>query len=546
MSKRILTIAILLVVFLALALPAHTQEANEGGTLIMMQSADVISWDQTRTTWPSIRDVRPLYDTLLTVDDNDNLLPFLATDWEISEDGLEYTFHLREGVMFHDGTPWNADAVIFNIQRQIDDEDARGHVRMSRVVEMEALDEHTAWIKIGEANGDFIYDVAVGTDSYQISPTAWGEDGSTFHENPVGTGAFMFEAHEPQSEIRYVKNPNYWQGSPLLDGLTIRIHGDTQVRLIEIESGNVHYVDGIEPEDAVRLQNDSDLVVNAPLGPGVTMISLNTSRYPMTELSLRKALAYTVDFDAIMEEILFGLPVRSRGGVSPNSPYWTDDLPEIAPYDPEMAGQLLDEAGWLMADDGFRYRECDMNEENPPAGKECVDGREKLVVNMISADFALWGLFNEIYQEYLTDVGIDAPIKTAEWNAMLDEWRENQGNWTFGHHSQGSFFAVTSAIEASWAPDSFWTIYQIDDAVEPYLIEVAAELQALADDFSATTDLEERKRLSHAAQHIFQEQQLTIWGWHSPWINVVSPNVEGIEFELGGRIPLFHKAWLSE
>ena len=546
MSKRFLIFAVLLVSLLVLALPVQPQDAVEGGELIMMQSADVIAWDQTRTTWPSIRDVRPLYDTLLTVDDNDNLLPFLATDWEISEDGVEYTFHLREGVMFHDGTPWNADAVIFNIQRQLDDEDARGHVRLSIIQQMEAVDDHTVKIWIDEPNGDFIYIVAVGTDAYQISPTAWGEDGSTFHENPTGTGAFMFEAHEPQSEIRYVANPNYWQGAPLLDRLTIRIHGDTTVRLIEIESGNVHYVDGIEPEDAVRLQNDSDLVVNTPVGPGVTMISVNTSRYPMTELSLRQALAHAVDFDTIIEEILFGLPQRSRGGVSPNSPYWTDDLPEVAPYDPERAGEILDEAGWLMADDGFRYRECDMNEESPPEFKECVDGLEKLVVNIISADFALWGLFNEIYQQYLTDIGIDAPVKTAEWNAMLDEWRENQGNWTFGHHSQGSFFAVTSAIEAAWRPDAFWSIYQIDDATDPYLVEVAAELQALGEAFAATTDLEERKRLSHAAQRIFLDQQLTIWGWHSPWINIIDPKVEGIVWELGGRIPLFHKAWLNE
>ncbi len=541
MSKKILTTAILIVILLVLALPVQPQDAVEGGTLIMMNSADVIAWDQSRTTWPSIRNVRPLYDSLLAVDDNDNLLPHLATSWEISEDGTEYTFHLREGVMFHDGTPWNAHAVIFNIQRILDDPDARGHVRMSKAVEMNAIDDYTAWIKIGEPNGDFIYEVAVGTDAYQISPTAWGEDGSTFHENPVGTGAFMFKSHEPQSEIQFVANPNYWQGAPLLDGLTIRIHGDNQVRLIEIESGNVHYIDGIDPEDVYRLQSDTDLVVKAPIGPGVSMISINVSRYPMSELSLRKAVAHAVDFETIIEEFQFGYATRSRGGVSPNSPYFTEDLPERAPYDPVKAGEILDEAGWLLADDGFRYRECDG--QGPG---ECVDGREKLVVNIISADFALWGLYNEIYQQYLTDLGIDAPIKTAEWNAMLDEWRENQGNWTFGHHSQGTLFAVNSAIEAAWAPDAFWSIYQIDDSTEPYLIEVAAELQELFDAFSAATDLEERKKLSHRAQAIFLEQQLTIWGWHTPRFNVISPNVEGMEFELGGRIPLFHKAWLNE
>jgi peptide/nickel transport system substrate-binding protein len=540
MSKKVLTVTILLLALLVLVIPVQPQGAVEGGTLVMMQSADVIAWDQTRTTWPSIRDVRPLYDTLLTTDDNDNLLPFLVTEWEISDDGLEYTFRLRDDVMFHDGTPWNAAAVIFNIQRQIDDPDARSHVAYSRVAEMEAIDDHTVWIKIGEANGDFIYDVTVGTGSYQISPTAWGEDGSTFHENPVGTGAFMFKSHEPQSEIQYLSNPNYWQGAPLLDGLTIRIHGDNTVRLIEIESGNVHYIDGIDPDDVYRLQEDTDLVVNAPIGPGVSMISINVSRYPMSELSLRYALAHAVDFEAIIDEFQYGYATRSRGGVSPNSPYFTEDLPERPPYDPVRAGEILDEAGWLLADDGFRYRDCTDDTVN------CEDGKERLVVNIISADFALWGLYNEIYQQYLTDIGVDAPIKTAEWNAMLDEWRENQGNWTFGHHSQGSLFAVTSAIEAAWKPDSFWSIYQIDDSKEPYLIEVAAELQELGDAFAATTDLDERIRLSHRAQTIFLEQQLTIFGWHTPRFNVITPNVEGMLYEYAGRIPLFHRAWLNE
>jgi peptide/nickel transport system substrate-binding protein len=540
MVKRLLIIAVLLVAVLVLAIPVQPQDAVEGGTLIMMNSADVIAWDQTRTTWPSIRNVRPLYDSLLAVDDNDNLLPHLATSWEISEDGLEYTFMLREGVMFHDGTPWNADAVIFNIQRQIDDPDARSQVALSVVTEMEAIDDHTVWIKIGEPNGDFIYTAAVGSAAYQISPAAWGEDGSTFHENPVGTGAFMFKSHEPQSEIQYLSNPNYWQGAPLLDGLTIRIHGDNTVRLIEIESGNVHYIDGIDPDDVYRLQEDTDLVVNAPIGPGVSMISINVSRYPMSELSLRYALAHAVDFEAIIDEFQYGYATRSRGGVSPNSPYFTEDLPERPPYDPVRAGEILDEAGWLLADDGFRYRDCTDDTVN------CEDGKERLVVNIISADFALWGLYNEIYQQYLTDIGVDAPIKTAEWNAMLDEWRENQGNWTFGHHSQGSLFAVTSAIEAAWKPDSFWSIYQIDDSKEPYLIEVATELQELGDAFAATTDLDERIRLSHRAQTIFLEQQLTIFGWHTPRFNVITPNVEGMLYEYAGRIPLFHRAWLNE
>ena len=378
--------------------------------------------------------------------------------------------------------------------------DARGHVRLSKIQKMEAVDDHTVKIWIDKPNGDFIYVAAVGTDAYQISPTAWGEDGSTFHENPVGTGAFMFKSHEPQSEIQYVANPNYWQGAPLLDGLTIRIHGDTTVRLIEVESENVHYVDGIEPEDAVRLQNEGRFVVNTPVGPGVTMISVNTSRYPMTELSLRQALAHAIDFDAIIEEVLFGLPQRSRGGVSPNSPYWTDDLPPIAPYDRSGRARIWTKPAGCRPMTASAIANATWTRRTHRSLRNASTGARNWWSTSSRPTSRSGGCSTRFTSSILTDIGIDAPIKTAEWNAMLDEWRENQGNWTFGHHSQGSFFAVTSAIEASWAPDSFWSIYQIDDATDPYLVEVAEELQATFDAFSATTDLEERKRLSHQAQ----------------------------------------------
>ena len=110
----------------------------------------------------------------------------------------------------------------------------------------------------------------------------------------------------------------------------------------------------------------------------------------------------------------------------------------MAPYDPVKAGEILDEAGWVLADDGFRYRAR----------------REAGYQYHLHRLFRL-GLVNEIYQQALTEIGVDAPVKTAEWNAMLDEWRENQGNWTAGHHSQGWFFSVTSAHRGSLEAQRF-------------------------------------------------------------------------------------------
>jgi peptide/nickel transport system substrate-binding protein len=530
MSKRWLAVAIFVVsFFLPTSLALLQDDARRGGTVVVMQPADVASWDYFQTTWPSMIDVDPLYDTLLVMDANENLQPSLATAWEISDDGLEYTFHLRDDVTFHDGTPFNADAVIYNVQRHIDGVDSASNVAYSRVVSMEAVDDYTVKITIDEPNGDFIYDVAAGTGSHVVSPTAYAAGREAFAQHPVGTGPFMFESYEPQSEIRYVRNENYWGGAPYLDALVVRINEDNIARVIELQSGSVDYVDAFLADDAIALQEDSEFTVLTPVTPGVSLISFNVSRPPTSELAVRQAIAHAIDFDKIIQEVYFGFSVRSRGGVTPNSPYYTEDLPAIPAYDPELAKQILEDAGWALADDGFRYR----------------DG-EKLVVNIISTDFADWGPNNVIYQQALTEIGIDAPIKTMEWNAMLTEWRENQGDWNMGHHSQGCPFAVQCAIESSWKPEDFWTIDQLDDATEPDLVEVRAQLQDLADRFVSSVDLDERKAIAHEAQTIFMDQQLSVWGWHSPWFLAYNNRVKDIHWTYGERIPQFDKAYIEE
>jgi ABC-type transport system substrate-binding protein len=244
---------------------------------------------------------------------------------------------------------------------------------------------------------------------------------------------------------------------------------------------------------------------------------------------VRQAIAHAVDFEKIIKEVYFGFAVRSRGGVTPSSPYYTEDLPPLPEYNPELSKKILEDAGWKLADDGFRYR-----------------NGEKLVVNIISTDFADWGPNNVIYQQALIQIGIDAPVKTMEWNAMLDEWRENKGNWNMGHHAQGCPFAVQCAIEASWKPKDFWSIDQIDDATEPSLVETRAQLQDLADKFVGSVDLAERKKIAHEAQKIFLDQQLSVWGWHSPWFLAYNSRVKGIRWTYGTRIPQFDQAWIEK
>ena len=500
----------------ALGLAPNTVLAQEGDTVSLVVGSNPASWDLSKSTWTTWQAVTFLYDRLLTFDENEELQPQLATEWEVSEDGLEYSLTLREGVTFHDGTPFNAEAVQFNIQRHLDVVDSAFYAVFEPVESMEVVDDTHIVITLREVRPNFAFEALAQWGALQLSPTAYQAGTAEFDANPIGTGPFRFESYEPGSEIRYVRNEEYWDGPSPLAGVIVRVIPEPSVQLVELESGNVD-ITQIQPKDVVAME-EAGLTVESNIAPGAHFVSLNVSVAPTDELAVRKAIALAVDRDAIIETVLFGNAEKSRSGVNSASAFYTEEVPMIE-YDPEAAAQLLEEAGWVMGDNGVRAR----------------DG-QPLMVNLLSTDFTNWGLMNQILQEQLAAIGIGSEITSQEWNAYLDQWRENQGEWNVTYHSQGSIMARTEPIQASWIPNDFWSITQIDDATDPELVALAEQLQGLADEFNRTLDEARRKEISTEAQMLFQENQLTVWLWHGATITAIQPEVQGYTLSHAGRI----------
>lgn len=510
----------------ALGLAPGTTFAQEGGgTVSLIVAANPASWDLTKSTWTTWQGVTFLYDRLFAFDEAEELVPLLATELEVSDDGLQYSLTLREGVTFHDGTPFNAEAVQFNVQRHIDQVDSAFYTAFSPVESMEVVDDTHIVLTLSEVRPNFAYEALAQWGAIQVSPTAMAEGSAAFDANPVGTGPFKFSSYEPGSEIRYVRNEEYWGGAPSLEGIIVRVVPEPSVQLVEIESGNVD-ITQIQPKDVVAME-ELGLTVESNIAPGAHFVSLNVSEAPTNELAVRKAIALAVDRDAMIESILFGNAEKSRSGVNQASAFYTDEIPMIE-YDPEAAAAILDEAGWVMGDDGVRER----------------DG-EKLTVNLLSTDYTNWGLMNQVLQEQLAAIGIASEISSQEWNAYLDQWRENQGGWNVTYHSQGSIMARTEPIQASWIPDDYWTITQIDDATDEDLVALAEQLQAIADEFNVTLDDDRRRELSIEAQRLFQENQLTVWLWHGATITAIQPRVSGYEISHAGRVVELTEASVS-
>jgi len=508
-----------------LAPSALARQGEPGGRATVVTSANPASWDLTNSTWPTWEGVNFLYDRLVAFDEAEELIPALALSWDVSADGLEYTLKLREGVTFHDGTPFNAAAVQFNIQRHLDMPDSGFYSAYEPVARVDVVDDLTAKIVLSEIRPNFAYEGLAQWGALQVSPTAFAELGARFGEAPIGTGPFKFDTYEPGASITYARNEAYWGGAPLLETVQVRIIPEAAVALVEMEAGTVDAI-LVEPKD-VQAMTDLGLVIENSVSPGSEMMSINLSQSPTDELLVRQALALAIDRDAIIAAVLFGFAEKSNGGVTSDSPFYNADIPLIE-YDPEQAGALLDEAGWVMGDDGIRER----------------DG-QPLRLALLSSDFADWGLFNQIFQEQLRVVGVDTEITTLEWNAMLDQWRENQGPWHISYHQQGAIMASTSPIQASWSPSDYWSINQLDDVTTPELIAVRDEMQALADEFDTAGDQTRRLEIAKRAQTLFHDNQLTAWMWHRATVHAIQPRLKDYRLTHAGRIVELDKAYVE-
>lgn len=505
---------------------AGAKQGSPGGTATIVVAANPASWDLTKSTWVTWQAVSYMYDRLLTFDAEENLQPGLATAWEISEDGLTYSLTLREGVSFHDGTPFNADAVKFNFQRHLDMPDSAFYAVYEPIASIDVLDETHVNVVLKDVRPGFAYEGLSQWGAMQVSPTAFEELGSDrFGEGPVGTGPFVFSSYEPGSNIKFARNDNYWGGAPLLDGVEVKVIPEPSVQLIELEAKTAD-VAQVQAKDVETVEGEG-LKIEQTISPGAQFISLNVSAAPTNDLAVRKAIARAIDRDAMIEALMFGFAEKSRAGVNSASPFYTEEVPMIE-YDPEEAGRILDEAGWVL-DGDIRAK----------------DG-QPLKVNILSSDFSDWGLFNQAIQEQLKVIGIDSEISSLEWNAYLDQWRENQGGWNVTYHSQGSIQASVSPIQASWNPDSYWSITQIDDATDPDLVAVRDQLQALSDVFETELDPARQKEIAKEAQQIFQDNQLTVWLWHGATIFALQPRLQGYTMSHAGRVIELAKAYVEE
>lgn len=385
---------------LALSVGGAAAQTPEN-VLIVGQIAEPQALDPAAVT--AVNDFRILmnmYDGLVRYKDGTlEVEPALATEWTISEDGTVYTFTLREGVTFHDGSAFDAEAVKFNFDRMLDEAHPYYDTGpfplsffFSSVESVDVIDAQTVAFNLNGPYAPFLSNLAYPTGLI-VSPAAVMEHGADFGRNPSGTGAFTFGEWRSNEAVVVQANPDYWDGAPELETVVFRPITDANTRTAEMLAGGIDLMVEVPPVALSEFQGDT-YTVHEQAGPHVWFLILNAKEGPFADVRVRQAANYAINKEAIVNDVLEGTAEVAAGPTPPAFAWaYNPDL-EPYPYDPDRARALLAEAGAEGAELTFYVTEGGSGMLDPVA-----------MGTAIQAD--------------LEAVGLDVTIETYEWNTFL-------------------------------------------------------------------------------------------------------------------------------
>ena len=378
--------------------------------------------------------------------------PWLAESYEGSEDGLTWTFHLRQGVTFHDGTPFDADAVKFNYDRQFDE--TNEYYKLGQwsnggyfdfIKSVTVKDPATIEIALSSTFNKFEYRMAGFSI---VSPAAVEKYKETFPENPVGTGPYAFQQWDKGQQVVLAPYESYWGVKPTLDQVVFKAIAEAGARAAALLSGETMIAVEITPEIMQQLQtNDAFEIVTGPTG-ALWFLAMNVENEHFKDVRVRQAMNFAVDKETLVSAVLNGTADVAQG---PLSPAFTDYNPAVEglyPYDPDKAKSLLAEVGWDASAEVTFY--CSIG------GSGMLSPEEMATV----------------IQDNLRAVGVNANIVTQDFVTWMDIIRDPQNDltvmsWNIAPVEPDAMF--NGILSKASLPPGFNTSYWVNDEVEKLL-----------------------------------------------------------------------------
>ncbi len=406
-----------------------------------------------------------------------SVIPGLAESWDISEDGLTYTFHLHNGVTFHDGTTFTAEDAVFSLDRARSEGSTNAQPGLfADIASVEAADDTTLVVTLAQPNGSFLFNMAWG-DAVMVAP----ESAETNATNPVGTGPFTFDEWVQGDRVELSRNPDYWGDPVALDHATFRFISDPNAAFAAMMAGDVDAFPNFPaPETLAQFEADPRFTVIVGSTEGETILSTNNQAEYLSDIRVREAIAHAINRQDIIDGAMFGYGTPIGTHFAPHNPDYVD-LTDLSAYDPDRSRALLAEAGA----EGITLR-----------------------LMLPPPSYARRG--GEIVAAQLRDVGLNVEVTNLEWAQWLEQvFRGHDFDLTIVSHTEPMDIGI-------YARDDYYFQYHNPD------------FNAVMDELTATTDPAARSDLLHQAQRIIAEDYVNGYLFQLAKTGVANANIAGL------------------
>ena len=454
----------------------------------------------------------------------------LATSWSINDDATEYTFQLREGVTFHDGTPFTGEAVKFTFDRIVDPE-MRAQTAISLIgpyLRTDVLGDHEVRVVFSQPYAPFL-DSLSRPNLGIISPTAYAEAGEDAWgmDVLVGTGPFRFVSFTPGSEVVFERNDDYaWapefmgtNGPAAIERLVFRIIPEPATRTASLETGEATFIEEVSAIDFDFLDGRRGIqTVALPQSGSGWSLMMNVENPPMDELAVRRAIQQATDAEGMTLAIWNGIGDVPCGPISRITFGFYEGTCDMFPYDPEAARAVLEEAGWVLGSDGIRVR----------------DGQRLVIQHYYRADSSIMVQVADYMKGDLAAVGIDVELNGLSGPGYFDAVRAGQ------HHTQNWWDPFTD-------PNSMRILFHSDNADggtnrNRYR---SAEMDELLERGAATPDPAERLEIYAAIQRKVLDEAIMVFYNDPASLYAFSDALDGVVFFGAGQNPYFYTATIG-
>jgi peptide/nickel transport system substrate-binding protein len=492
------------VVALTLTSCASAQRVDLGdsaGNLIAAIAGEPDQLDPQKTSsYFSFEVLENVFDTLVEPDENLEMRPALAESWTVSPDQLTWTFRLRDGVTWHDGSPFIADDVVYSYRRIID-EKLSNVDKFSAVTDVTAPDPSTVVVRVKEATPNLLTNLG-GFKGMAIVSRRNVESGE-IATRPMGTGPFSFASQRSGDSITLAANPNYWGGAPKIPGVTYRFISEPSTALSALQAGEVDWTDSIPAQRVEQLRNDDSIHLAVTPSNDYWYFALNQARAPWNDVRVRRAIAYAIDRDAIVQATSYGTAVANQLAIPEGNPWYVRY--DQYRYDLDEAKRLLDESG-------VRPTALDM---------------------LVTSEYPETVTAAQVVADNLAPLGISVNIRTVDMATWLDE--QNTGNFDMlmmgwlGNIDPDDFYYAQHHTGGSNNAQKF-SDPEVDRLLDAGRVETARD--ARADDYAKAA-----VQIADQVSYIYLYNPSVIQGW--------TPDLTGYEARRDGAIR-FRAAAMSD